>query len=65
MWDSRAAAPVGGLRAWHSPIQAVPEVFGRLKPQDREDDDGGVEGGHAIDQGDGQCVLLTVVPGQT
>lgn len=39
-------------------------VFGCLKSQDREDSDGGMEGGHAVDQADGDRVLLTVIPGQ-
>lgn len=58
-------APSGGPRTLCSPIQAVPVVIGCLEAQDGEDGSGGVEGGHAVDQGDDHCVLFTVVPEQT
>lgn len=46
-----------------SPVQAPPIVISRLEPHDGEDGDGCIQGRHAVDQGNGHGVLLTVVPG--
>lgn len=48
-----------------SPVQALPVVAGCLKPQDRKDSDGCVEGRHAVHQRDAHRVPPAVVPGQS
>ena len=48
-----------------SPVQALPVVAGCLKPQDRKDSDGRVEGRHAVHQRDAHRVPPAVVPGQS
>lgn len=69
-WDSRCGehlpggcAPQSQARHLCSPVQAVLVVISCFEPQDREDSDGRVQGGHAVDQGDDHRILLAVIPG--